>query len=92
VTHDHGRRGKKSGKRRGCGQSTVRWNAISFNHLGSVIFIALNEHKLRLKKFPRIESQCNQQGKNVFNRDKDVGGWGSLTVNGELGSLKEKNR
>jgi len=33
-----------------------------------------------------------QQGKNVFNRDKDVGGWGSLTVNGELGSLKEKNR
>jgi len=30
-----------------------------------------------------------QQGKNVFNRDKDVGGWGSLTVNGELGSLKK---
>lgn len=65
VTHGRMRgwpgagRSEEGGGRRGCGQSTIGWNAISFNHWGSVIFIALNEHKLWLKKFPRIESQCD---------------------------------
>lgn len=35
----------------GAGGADRCWNAISFNHSASVIFIALNEHKLWLKSF-----------------------------------------